>query len=382
MPKNRPTFFGKKVFLGPLDLALLLYTSPLPPSATLKRLGELFEVRDSRDVLEVARRDEVSGGREGLRRFLEEGLAALKVEVETSEAMLQQLSELMMLFTTTMPLIVVGLIFMISPGQGATALLGFSLAGMAVGVAAQLKVPRELRFPPPDWRAYALLPLAAVPFLLDSLRVAMLGDNVFLLAAIAAAPASILVWLDEKRLLGELGENGAMLVEALRCPFHLYRCVPLERLEAPVRVPVSRVVRAALRLMGRFGAEREALQWLTEYYEARHRLIRDVRSRTAVSLLNGVVGVAVLAVGLSMLYTVFSTLPPVSVAGVHIDPRVYGAIKPVMNLVLAINAASYSAATASLREGNPLYMPLYLPAMLLATYAGLALGPLTLPAPG
>ncbi len=382
MAQSKGFFPSRSGGLGGLDLAILLYSSPLPPSATLRRLRESFEIRDSSEVLEVARRDEEAGSREGLRSLIEERLGELRIQVETSEALLQQLGELMMLFTTTMPLIVVGLVLMVSPGEAAPLLLGFSLAGVAVGLAAQFKVPQELRLPPPGPRPYLLLPLATVPFLLDALHVAELGERVFLVAAAMALPSAYLVYVEERRLLGELEENRELIVEALRCPFHLYRCLGLESLERPVRLAVSRTVRAALLLMGRFGAEREALHWLYEYYRQRVKLLRDVRGRTTVSLLNGLVGVAVLAVGLSMLYTVFSTLPPVNMAGINIDPRAYTAIKPLIGAVLAINSLSYSAATASLREGNPLYLPLYLPAMLLATYTGLQLGPLILPHPG
>ena len=368
---------GDKPLLGRTDLAIILYSSPLPPSATLKRIEQVFELKDCSDVVELARRDELSGARDGLRNYVEGRLAELRVQVENTETLLQQLSELMLVFTVSLPLIVAGLLFMLSPGEGVLALLVFSVVGAFVGVVGFSRIPAELRFPKPSWRIYIPLALLATLFALEFMH--ELGELVFLLAAFLATPSALLTYREEKLVLGELRENEEMLLDAVKCPFHLYRCVSPERLEKTVRVELSKTVRTILQLYGRFGVDPEGLRWLLEYYKQHFKLVRDIRSRTLIALLNGVVGVSVLAVGLALIGGVFSSLPAVSAAGLNVSPEAFTSIRPIMSLVLAINSLSYSIATASVREGNPLYFPLYLPAMLLATYAGLELGPVLIP---
>ncbi len=377
MPLNgRP---GEKTVFSSLDLAIILYSSPLPPSATLKRLEKSSDIGGGDGILEIARRDELSGTREGLRNYIENKLSELRVRVETTEELIQQLGELMMLFTVSLPLIVVGLVFMVSPGKAAPLLVAFSAIGGLVGAAAYAKIPVELRFPPPGRRALAALSLMAVPLLLEAGGLIRVGEEVFLLVVAASAPSAALTYREAREILGELEGDRRLLVEALRCPFHIFRCLGLDAFEEPVRLRVSRVLREILMLYGRFGRDEEGLRWLVEYFESYRRLLGDVRARTMLSLLNGIVGVSVLALGLSMVSSVFSSLPAVSVAGLSISPVSFARVKPYLDLVLAVNSLSYSVATASMREGNPLYFPLYLPVMLLATYAGLVLGPLLAP---
>lgn len=363
--------------LGKTDLSIILYSSPLPPSATLKRLEQSFELVNCSEVLEIAKQDELQGNRFGLKNFVENKLAELRVQVENTEVLLQQLSELMLVFTVSLPLIIAGLLFTLSPGQGVSMLVVFSAIGALVGMLGFVKIPEQLRFPMPDGRVYFPLVLLVLPFVFDFIF--KIGNLSFPLSALLAAPSAFLTYREEVLILEELRENEEMLVNAVKCPFHLYRCVRPEKVEEPVRVRLSRTVRTLLRLYGGFGVEPQGLRWLLEYYKQHFKLIRDIRSRTLIALLNGIVGVSVLAVGLALIDSVFSGLPSVSVAGLNVSPESFTQIKPVMNLVLAINSLSYSISTASVREGNPLYFPLYLPFMFLTTFAGLTLAPLLIP---
>ena len=367
---------NNKPVLSDLDLAIILYSSPLPPSATLRRIKDYFIFRE-RGVAEIAKRDELSGVREGLKTFIENKLAELKIQVENTELLLQQLSDLLLVFTVSLPLIVAGLLFMLGPEQGIITLLTLSLMGLIIGVISFTQVPPELRFPLLSKNSYLALFLLILPIITNAFY--HLDSALFLLLSLFSIPSAVIALLDEKKIIRELDENQQILTEAMKCPFHLYRCIGLEHLNSPVVMNISRTIRTILNLYGKFGTEKRGLLWLSEYYKQVVKLVRDTRARTLMALFNGFIGIAVLALGLSMIQSVFSSLPNINLQFINMGPQIYMNIKPRLYIVLGINSISYSIATSSVREGNPLYFTIYLPSMFFATYIGLFIGPLIMP---
>lgn len=365
--------------LSDFNLAVILYTSPLPPSATLNRLKEAFIIDPGEELLTTARQDELLGHREGLRRLIELKLNELAVWAENTEVILQQISDLLMTFNVALPLLIVGIFLLLNPLHGSISLWAFSVSGLMAGALAYKRFPDNMRFPSPPLTS--LLPLSLIPLLAY-----LLSDHELLFAALAlvSLPSALTTYRRSRSILDELRENDRLLIDALRCPFHLYRCIKPDLLQADkLGMPISSTVRSVLKLYGRLGVDKQGLRWLAEYYRQFFKLVTNTRSKTLIALLNGIVGMLVLSTGLALITSVYTELRTIHTLALglalDISQRSLESIKPLLNITLVADSLSYSIAISSVREGSPLYFPLYLPAMFLATFAGLTLGLLVAP---
>ncbi len=365
-----------KTRLSDFDLAVILYTSPLPPSATLKRLKDIFLVDPGDELVSIARQDELLGHREGLRRLIELKLNELAVWVENTEVILQQISDLLMTFNVALPLLVVGILLLLNPIQGSISLWIFSVFGLIAGAFAYRQFPGNIRFPNPPLTN--LVPLSLIPLLTYLLSS---HELLFIALTLASLPSAIITYRKTRNIFNELKENDKLLTDALRCPFHLYRCIKPDLLHVQeVNISISNTIRSVLELYGKLGVDKQGLRWLTEYYRQFFKLVTNIRSKTLIVLFNSIVGMLVLSVGLSLITSVFTGLRSMHTLtlglALNINSQTLESIRPLLNITLIADSISYSVAISSVREGNPLYFPLYLPAMFLATFAGLVLGPL------
>ncbi|RLE75627.1 MAG: hypothetical protein DRJ56_05420 [Thermoprotei archaeon] len=371
-----------------LPLSIVLNFSPLPPLTTILYLGKLGvygelprELVDPEDLrrrgcapefvrlYEEALLAQRTGRREGLRNVLERSMRELRTALDMMDYNVSTMVEVLSLVTIVVPLTLASVMVFVSPGSMLPAVTASSLVGLVLtALLGMYFVPWELWLRRP--RALSLAPM-----LLGLPAYHLLGDAVLSLA-LAVALSAPLVYLEQRRAVGVLDEAVDLLSRASHSPNPVLAGVDLDDLLDRRFYGVSRAATVTLYTLFTQGGSKyyegvaRLLAYVRDVAEAFRGLRRKALQSFAYALVMAAMAAAAMAIIISVIEYMASLPAPVSVSGVSLSPGDVTLVRAAMPAYIALTSLSYAVAAACMRDGNPLYFPLYLAAILPASYAG------------
>ena len=376
----------------PLPLSIIVASSPLPPLSTLILLARLKayslpeepvdpeELKDEGyagefvefygEVLHAQR----TGRREGVRDFVERKLAEAKSALELMDYNVSTLIEVLVALTIVVPLTVGSVAVFVEPRFFVPLTLVVCALAFLISLLSSITVvPPELWLPPP--RLYAFLPLLSYPLLHHFLK----SPSQALI--ISTLPSAILVLLEQRGKLKTLKEAEEYVRRASTSRNPLLAGIEdLDILLDRRFFGVGRAAAAALYVLFTQGGRRygEGVAFLRKTLRSYLDTFRGVRRKAATSFLYALIMACLSAASMAFLLSslfVLAGIPTGGFMGGFRAPtyeEVEGLIAGV-DLYVAITALTYSVSVAALRDGNPLYFPLYLAPLVSASYASYVL---------
>jgi len=341
------------------------------PDQTIAELGRLgVRLRDA-ELLAVIRESSRSGGAEPLEGWVQRRIAAMQMALERGKLHIENIMNAMMLFSTTLTLMIAG-VSLIARGGAEGALLP-PLAGLAFTPIVLAIYPPELRVP----ASRRLLYLALLPaFAFISLAVSL--PLLPLLAALSI-PGAVIAFREDRSYARDLEFSVRAIERAAATPFAVWEAIGRKPREMP-SAGLPGVFSKGLHLIERFGGDSEEFSKLWQLASTLHKAFTSLRGKAWAYALLALVNAGICGVSYAILAYVAQFLasavgPGVSVpgAGTIVGFSAQG-VDAVLTLAMAINSLALSLIVAEVRHGNPLYFSLYLPMYALAHYASWLLG--------
>lgn len=372
-----------------LPLALILYFSPLPPLTTLLYLSRLnvFECvpRGLADPEELRRQgyaeefvklyEEVllaqrTGRREGLRNVLEKALHETRTSLEMMDYNVSTMMEVLSLVTIVIPTLLASVAVFVDPSMFVPVIVASSALGAVVAlVMGVYSIPSELWLRRP--RLVALAPL------LLFLPAFYLAGSTSLALMTAALAASIPILYEQRKALKVLSEAVELLSRASHSSNPVLAGVSLDSLLDGRFYGIARAATITLYTLFTQGGSKyyEGVAKLLAYVREYASMFRGIRRKALQSFAYALVMAAMAAAAMAIVIAVIDFMAgmPLGDAGVYAGLRVpskeeTSALKAGADMFLALSALAYAIAVACMRDGNPLYFPLYLAAILPTSY--------------
>jgi len=351
-------------------VALAAFEVSLPDQtlAELARAG--VRVRDQ-ELLAVVRESSRAGGAEPLQGWVERRIAAMQMALERGKLHIENIMNAMMLFSTTLTLMIAG-VSLIARGGAEGALLP-PLVGLAFTPIILTIYPPELRVP----ASRRLLYLAALPAL------AFLGLALSLpilpLLAVFSLPGAVIAFREDRSYARDLEFSVKAIERAAAVPYAVWEAIGRKPSEMP-SAGLPGVLSKGLHLIERFGGDAEEFSKLWQLASVLHKTFSSLRGKAWAYALLALVNASICGASYAILAYVAQFLagavgPGVAVpgAGVLVGFTAQN-IDAVLTLAMAVNSLALSVVVAEVRHGNPLYFSLYLPMYALAHYASWLLG--------
>lgn len=366
-------------------LLLVLYCSPLSPLVTLSRLKRLLEEYDylpdeatTPDELkekgyapefiklyEASSLASRTGRKKSLKHMLDSFLLDLRTSIEMMSYNLDNLMNLLQVVAILIPFEIFCLLIFLNPKASIAAIYA-SLLGVVIALGCIYVVKKEYRVKSP--RLHTLAPLITTPFLYLYTR------NISMSLLIASAPALLLQLIEYTKYIKE-HEKALSIIEKAAST-RLIKAIGIENpdeLLSKRYYGFSRTGLIALYVILAHGG--------SKYYESTSRLLSYMREMMAgfkrvrgfgrqvfiYGLVMAVAAAASVAIAVATVKYFASVSVKVSVPlpGIHIPSQEDLAfIESQVDLFIALCSLTFSIGIASARDGNPLYFPLYLPAVL------------------
>jgi len=387
-------FLNFKTRKDVIPLTIILSISPLPPLSTLlhlKKLGfyeylpekplsvkQLKEKGYSKSFIELYRealKSQTTGSRRGLTSFIEEKLLEFKTSAEIAEMRTLSNSSLMNSLAIVVPTLITTLMLVTSPQVAPLTLILLSLVSLITVLALNIPVALSLhsyRFKDPIVLITLVLALPLTLLLKDPL-------TSMLIASIPAFVFSLINVIRENKLRNKILELVKTASQAsITNIFKLIKTTPRKLFET-FDYGVMKAVAIALYLISAYSPSPEAYDKLLEYTRVYVSTVKKIRGKFNAILVYSVI---MIAFSVSTIYlTVFSigkfssTIPENTVLpGYYFislpSKSQIEKIEDALDLAIIINAVAFSMMCAMLREGNPLYLSLYLPALLTVALLG------------
>ena len=366
-------------------LLLVLYCSPLSPLVTLSRLKKLLEEYDylpdeatTPDELkekgyapefiklyEASSLASRTGRKESLKHMLDSFLLDLRTSIEMMSYNLDNLMNLLQVVAILIPFEIFCLLIFLNPRASIVAIY-VTILGVIVALGCIYVVKKEYRIKSP--KLYTLIPLVAILFLY------LYIGNISISLLTASVPALILQLMEYVRYIKE-HEKALSIIEKAAST-RLVKAIGIENpdeLLSERYYGFSRTGLIALYMILAHGG--------SKYYESTSRLLSYMREMMAgfkrvrgfsrqifiYGLVMAVVAAASVAIAVATVKYFASVSVKVSVPlpGIYIPSQEDLAfIESQVDLFIALCSLTFSIGIASARDGNPLYFPLYLPAVL------------------
>ncbi|MCD6457638.1 MAG: hypothetical protein J7K82_02200 [Thermoproteales archaeon] len=373
--------------INALPLYLLLASSPLPPLTTINKLKEMkiIDFLDGIDiisslgkecnvyskrfkkVLNAAFKAHISGSRELLLQYFNQELKEVETSLELADYNISQIYQFVSVFTTLMPSIIASVLFFTNAQFAIVSLLIFSALSIPAGLLGLTIYPIEMHMPLREKKNLLLL---LFPFFSFFILQYYNIDKPFLTSLSFTFPLSILMFFEQKRLCNILNEALELVRKASACPLNLFKCLEIDNpdyLLCGKWYGIAKASTTALYLLALYSGSniREYVNKLEMFLSRYVETFKKLRSKTLVMLVYAFLEAIVVAVIYGILITTleyFASLQHIGYAGVFIPSKeLVMKIEMALDVVLGLNAISLSISTATCREGNPLYSPLYLP---------------------
>ncbi len=394
MPLFSSLFYGIRKWIksesDAIGLSIALYTSPLPPLTTLDKLREIgYDYLPSSEqilngeglknlsermieMLKVAKHCHKVGNKEPLLRLYERTMSSIETMLELMDYNLSQLYQIMSLFITLIPSIVVSVLFFLEPNSALKALYSTALLGILLCFLGLSIYPWELRIPSPSIKTYIFLSLSIPLFLLiNSFK---FKHPLLLSFSIASIPSAMISFSNIRSYIKVINEAHELVDKADNCVYNIFYCLNIDNPEYLLDKKwfgIARATMSTLYLLALYGIEEvsESLGKLERIIRNYLQAFKNFRSKTRVMLFYTIVEAFIAAAIYGIIICTLSYFSSfkiyTSLAGENpvytLIPENLDTISNALDNVLLLNAISLSVATASIREGNPLYFMLYLP---------------------
>jgi len=380
-----------KTSLLSLPLSVILSFSPLPPLATmvyLSRLkvyeeipGELVDSEELRErgyapefiqLYEEAFRAQRTGRREGLVNYLERRIREIRTSLDLLDYNVTTMVEVLSLLTVVIPVMLASIAAFIFPGFLGTITIASTVPGLIIILFASFFIT-----PPELWlRRPRLITLAPLLLFLPILYVTR---DVALALTIASFPSAFLVWWEERRNFKVFEEALELVVKGTysRNPI-LAGINDLDYLLGEKWYGVAKAAVTTLYILYTQGGRKfgEGVTKLMTFIRDHVETMKAIRKKAFQSLIYGIVMACIAGACMAIVVSTFNFM--VSIPHGAVSTTEYGLVIPtqahlsqlhgVMPIYIAVTSLTYAVGVAALRDGNPLYFPLYLALILPTSY--------------
>ncbi len=374
-----------------VGLILLLAVSPLPPFSTLAEvksqglytyLPDIDEIiegeiqKDSsqkyiskrmRQVLEAAIIANREGSKEPLIRLYNKFFSEISTQLELMDYNLSQLYQFVSIFITLIPSILFSTMIFINSHFSLILLKAISFFSFISSFLGLVIFPWEMMLPSPPYKIFLSFSFV---FPLFFLFYNLYMNNPLLLAlSISSFPLMILSRRYFSSWISLLDDASKKLDDASTCIWNVFECIGVNEPDELLKAKwfgVSKAVMTSLYLLGIYGIESFSymLSKLENMYNEYLNAFQTLRSKTRVMLFYSVLEVSISAViYVFILYTVsyFSSISILQNVPIMIPTKDFvESLKNVVDIILSLNSLSLSILTSIVREGNPMYLGLYL----------------------
>jgi len=376
-----------------VPLCLILASSPLPPLVTLRLLKkEGYEYLpeypiDTKElknigpklkrVLEAAKESQKYGSRTPLLQELDALLSECKSSLELADYTISQFYQLLSVFTSIIPSIIVSVVVFTNPSVVSNMLYGLSAMSIIVSFVGAVLYPPEIKLRS-CLSLKSLAPSISVPFLL-ALAMANTSVHLSLLLSVAlgSVPACVIFTKRLREEVNKFSKALTLIERAASCPLNIFQCLGID----DPRILISnewgslKPPLLALYLLALYGGEasgeglRVLLRYFRSLYEAFKSLRRKGRIMLFYSMIEACMAAAIYGVTLAMLdfFSTFSLSFP-EVLLYPVTRTEISKLMKVIDVVLTVNCAALAIGTANAREGDFAYAFLYLPALAAAAW--------------
>lgn len=370
-----------------LPLGVILNFSPLPPLTTLVYLSQLkiyeeipeklLDVEELRErgyspeflqLYEEAARAQRTGTRAGLTHYLERRIRELKTSLEMMDYNISTMIEILALITIVLPLILAAVIAFIYPYFMVGVVSGVSALGLLTSLGISLTfIPPELWLRKPRAIVFA-------PFLL-SLPVFYVTGDVALSIMVGAIPSAVLSFREERRNYRVLEEAMNMVSKATYSRNPVLAGVDLDYLLSDVWYGIAKSAVTTLYILYTQGGRKFAegvsklLAFIRDYVESYRSLRRKALQSLVYALIMSSIAAVCMAIVVFTVDFMSDVGMPTGVSGFVIPTKEHvEELKGATSLYIAVTSLTYALGIASLRDGNPLYFPVYLALILPLNY--------------
>lgn len=378
------TWFRSEV--DAIPLALIMLSSPQLPLTTLQEIRELsFEYLPEpeeiatgeanlsglsgrmRKVLRAAVETQRSGSRSVLEEKLHDVLAELRTILETADYNITNLYSLVSTFSSTIPATIVATLALLGGGV-VTAALTLIFTGLLLAILAGVTVfPWEFGIPSPSWRTYLPMLLIVPAYFL--LQRAEVEAALTLALALGSAPTAALHLYHSRGELKRLERAREMVrvaAKAVGNPYHaLVREGLLKDPEDLLSQEWKGFTRAAVLglwqvlLHGGYENLHKLEGYISQIIEFMHR----IRSKTRIFLAYAVIEATIVGAVYAIVIAAGALLSGggewLARAGISSSGIIE--LREWIDVILSVTSLTLAAATASVREGRPHLLSMYLP---------------------
>ena len=369
-----------------LPLCVVLNFSPLPPLTTilyLARLGvfselpkELVDPEELRakgyakefvEIYREAVRAQRTGRREGLRNLLEKRMRELRTSLDMMDYNVSTMMEVLSLTTIVVPLLLASVEVFMSPALFTPTIVACSVLSVVVALVMGIyTIPWELWLRRPR--------LATLAPMLVSIPAYFMTQDVAFSLTLGSVLSAPLVYLEQRRAVKVFDDALKYLSRATHSPNPVLAGIDLDDLLDKRFFGVARAAMVTLYVLFTQGGRRyfEGVTRLLAYVREYIVTLKGVRRKALVSLFYTLVIAAAasasMAIIVATLAGISSMAPSWTIGSIMPTASTTGDVADATLLFVALSSISYAVAAATMRDGNPLYFPLYLAAILPISY--------------
>jgi len=366
-----------------LPLLILMYVSPLPPLSTLnflrdrvsgfkwlpnplKSRGNGCYSKNFRELMNTVILSHRTGSKSILVEEVDRKLRGLEGELDILDYNLSQIYQFISIFTSIVPSIIVSTLIFVNFEMSMYIALALALFSVFGGLLGYMVYPSELSLSC-SYRSLIFY-ILVIPFYF----VFRLYSNTPLLLSIlvSSIPTSLIVYMFLKKNLVEMRSTLDKLRLALSSPYNLFKMLkvkPSSLLNCSGNVLIK-IVNASIYLISLYSEDKKAYIDLERLYTKYYETFRKIRSKTRMmffySLLEASITVAIYVfITVTLLFlSQYGVSTPVFLIPSQFQLNQFIGI---LDIIFGLNSLALSILTATVREGNAIYFPLYLPLILI-----------------
>ncbi|RLE78768.1 MAG: hypothetical protein DRJ52_09835 [Thermoprotei archaeon] len=370
-------------------LAAAVSASPYPPASTLLELRELgldflpktprellleAKTRKFKELVEECKQAQLMGRKDSIKYLAEKYLNDIKNNLVTLDIHVMGFSEILGWLGLFAPLFFLCSVIFVPLEQVKLLIMSSLIISIIVSLLFfSGKTPREFSLPSPP--PYYFLPLLFTPI---ALLVLPLSVSLLVTSAITA----VLLYFHQKKLLSYIDIAERIISRATGSnlfPIVLGRKLRPRDLLSKKFWGFAGILLKALYLLLTCGSEKyyENASRLLDFFKEYKFYMNRFREKASATYFYALIFVGITGLSIAWTYSMYIELSQISVPTGEIGAI---SIPDVRSLDFLIDATlvaaslSFSLAEAVMRDGNPLYFPLYTPLLLLTAYSAFYIG--------
>ena len=366
-----------------LPLLILLYVSPLPPLSTIKFLKDRvrgFEwlpnpLKDKEygyfsnsfcELLNTIILSHRTGSRSVLVEEAERRLRELEGELDILDYNLGQIYQFISIFTSIIPSIIVSTLIFVNFDTSVLIALALALFSLFASFLGYTIYPSELSLKS-SLRTLVFY-IAVIP-LYFVLRFFIKTPLMFSIL-ICSIPSGIFSHLYLRKRLREMDLTMDRLRMTVSAPFNIFKVLkikPSRLLEIGGNILVK-IINASIYLIALHSEDKTAYISLERLYTKYYETFRKIRQKTRMMFFY-----SLLEAGITTAIYVFIVVTLMFLSSYEISTPIFmipsgerlNQFISILDIIFGLNSLALSILTATVREGNALYFPLYLPLILI-----------------